>query len=210
MNQESIKETQKRIKDVSAPNLIVDGYWGAISTKAARNHLLKMMPKPNPFPTQSQIRAGNSIYGKRGVKDGYAPPMTKIIPPYEMLLYGEPLDKVKHIFVHEKCAGAFELALTFIKQEFSSEDIKYFGLNRFFGVYNPRSIRGGSVASMHAFACAMDLDANRNKNSSHWPTAAFMPIEAMECFAKAGIIAAGVFWNRDAMHFEASNPVYNI
>jgi hypothetical protein len=31
-----------------------------------------------------------------------------------------------------------------------------------------------------------------------------MPIEAMEAFARVGWLAAGAFWNRDAMHYETT------
>jgi hypothetical protein len=31
-----------------------------------------------------------------------------------------------------------------------------------------------------------------------------MPLEIMEAFAREGWLAAGAFWGRDAMHFQAT------
>ena len=87
----------------------------------------------------------------------------------------------------------------------TTKERKKAGILNYYGVYNPRAIRNGTIWSMHAYAIAIDLDANRNKNRSHWPTISKMPIEVMECFAKEGFLAAGAFWNRDAMHFQATS-----
>ena len=93
-----------------------------------------------------------------------------------------------------------------LAEEFPASERKAAGILDYYGVYNPRATRGGSVWSMHAWAIAIDLDANRNKNQSHWPVASHMPIRVMECFAREGFTAAGAFWGRDAMHFQATSP----
>jgi len=65
-------------------------------------------------------------------------------------------------------------------------------------------MRGGTSYSLHARGAAIDLDAENNGNLTHWPTAATMPLEVMECFAREGWLSAGAFWGRDAMHHQAT------
>jgi hypothetical protein len=77
-------------------------------------------------------------------------------------------------------------------------------VNKFFGTFVNRKMRGGSLPSLHARAAAIDFDANRNGNTTHWPTRAHMPLDVMEIFAREGWLSAGAFWSRDAMHFQAT------
>ena len=65
-------------------------------------------------------------------------------------------------------------------------------------------MRGGSLPSLHARGAAIDLDPGTNGLHTPWPTRATMPLEVMECFAREGWLAAGAFWGRDAMHFQAT------
>ncbi len=65
-------------------------------------------------------------------------------------------------------------------------------------------MRGGSTPSLHARGAAVDLDPDYNGNLVSWPAKAAMPLEVMEAFAREGWLAAGAFWGRDAMHFQAT------
>ena len=65
-------------------------------------------------------------------------------------------------------------------------------------------MRGGYTPSLHARGAAIDFDSYDNGNSTHWPVGATMPIGVMEEFAREGWVAAGAFWGRDAMHFQAT------
>jgi hypothetical protein len=195
MNRTEIIAMQRRIGTTP------DGFWGPKSGDACRRHLLALMPIPHPFPRSAGRTA---FYGPHGVKDGYTPPMKAFVPPYEMRPYTTLGNKLTRIFAHEKCADSLEAALVDIAETFDPKEIRHYGLDLFFGVYNPRTVRGSATAiSNHAWAAAIDLDAHRNGNRSHWPTASKMPLEAMECFARMGWAAGGAFWNRDGMHFEA-------
>jgi hypothetical protein len=65
-------------------------------------------------------------------------------------------------------------------------------------------MRGGRLPSLHARGAAIDLAADTNGNTTHWPTRADMPIEVLACFAREGWLSAGVFWSRDGMHNQAT------
>ena len=132
--------------------------------------------------------------------------MKKFRLPFKLHLYGDEGEEVSHLSCHELCADGLLAVFHRLAEVYpDKESRKDAGILDYFGVYNPRSIRNGTVWSMHAYAVAIDLDANRNKNRSHWPTISKMPIEVMECFAQEGFLSAGAFWNRDAMHFQATS-----
>ena len=198
--------TQKEIKHVQEIiGVETDGFWGPISTEAAKRHLKDLMPS-NRFPTQREVRKNTSIFGKHGERDGDSPPMKKIKLPFALHLYGKETDEIKQVSCHVKCANELLAVFERLADVYTTtKERKEAGILDYYGVYNPRFIRNGRVWSMHAYAIAIDLDANRNKNRSHWPTISKMPIEVMECFAKEGFLAAGAFWNRDAMHFQATS-----
>lgn len=198
--------TQKEIKHVQQViGVKTDGFWGPISTEAAKKHLLDLMPE-NRFPTQAEVRKNDSIFGKNGEENIYSPPMKKIRLPFPLYLYGQEDVEIHEISCHISCADELLAVFHRLADVYkTTKERKKAGILNYYGVYNPRSIRNGTIWSMHAYAIAIDLDANRNKNRSHWPTISKMPIEVMECFAKEGFLAAGAFWNRDAMHFQATS-----
>jgi hypothetical protein len=198
MNKTDIKFTQGRV------GAVVDGFWGPESTRKAKSHLRAMMPSGR-FPTQRQVRSNRSIFGTHGVPDGASPPTKRIRLPFALHLYGDSAHLVRTLGPHEKCADALLSVFQRLDQEFAKSERKEAGILDYYGIYNPRSTRGGSVWSMHAYAIAIDLDAGRNQNRNHWPVASHMPIRVMECFAKEGFLAAGAFWSRDAMHFQSTS-----
>ena len=198
MTVSDIKFTQDRV------GVIADGFWGPRSTAAAKSHLKKMMP--NRFPTQAQVRTNKSIFGPSGIKNGYTPPSSSFYLPFSLRLYGDKNNLINRISAHEKCSDALLSVFQRLDQAFPSQEEKEAsGILNYFGVYNPRNSRGGSSRSMHAYMIAIDLDANKNGNKSHWPCSSKMSIVTMECFAKEGFLAAGAFWSRDAMHFQATS-----
>lgn len=192
MNQTQIKIMQEAVG--AEP----DGFWGPKSIAACQRHLRAMMPKPHPFPKQDQ-RSLTAFYGPAGDV-----PIVQIGVPYEMFLYDGP-KTVKSISVHEKLAPSLERVLKELGKRYkTNEDRSVAGINRYFGTFVNRKMRGGSLPSLHARAAAIDLDANRNGNLSHWPTRSVMPLDVMEIFAREGWLSAGAFWSRDSMHFQAT------
>ena len=192
-----MNETQIRImqEQVGAEP---DGFWGPRSVAACQRHLKKMMPSPHPFPRQDQ-KSLTSFYGPAGKV-----PLVRISCPYRMFLYNGP-GTVKTIQVHERLGPSLERVLRELGKRYRTDDARTeAGVNRFFGVYANRAMRGGSLPSLHARGAAIDLDANRNGNKTHWPSRAVMPLDVMEIFAREGWMPAGAFWSRDAMHFQAT------
>jgi hypothetical protein len=177
-----------------------DGFWGPKSIAACRSHLRNLMPSPHPFPTKARIE---SFYGPHG-ESGYSPPTEEIVLPFTIYYEGTAVNRLRP---HVKCAQSLLRVFERLAVTFPDEHSRRMaGILTYDGLYNPRRMRGGQSWSMHAWAIAIDLDADNNGNLTHWPTAARMPIEVIECFALDGWASAGAFWGRDAMHFEAVNP----
>ena len=192
MNQTQIKIMQEHVG--AEP----DGFWGPGSIAACQRHLKKMMPSPHPFPGQDQ-KSLTSFYGRAGKV-----PLVRISCPYRMFLYNGPAT-AKTIQVHERLAPSLERILKELGKRYRTDEARTeAGINRYFGVYANRSMRGGSLPSLHARAAAIDFDATRNGLHTAWPTRANMPLDVMEIFAREGWLSAGAFWGRDAMHFQAT------
>ena len=175
-----------------------DGFWGPKSIAACKRHLVSLMPKRHPWPSSDQ-KSLSIFYGPPG-----RVALETVGVPYKMYLYGGP-SSVSSISVHEKLAPSLERILQKLKERYKTDEARSVaGINKFFGVYNNRAMRGGKLPSLHARAAAIDFDASRNGNRTHWPMKATMPLDVMEIFASEGWLSAGAFWSRDAMHFQAT------
>lgn len=195
MTKQQIIELQKRIG--TEP----DGFWGRNSIDACKKHLTNLMPKPHPFPIQTEEEV-TAYFGPHGVNGGYMPPTKRITLPFTIYYDGSP---VRTLSPHEKCADSLLAVFERLAVAFPTKAARdAAGISVYNGIYNPRKMRGGDAWSMHAWAIAIDLDAGRNGNKTHWPTKATMPLEVMECFVQEGWMPAGAFWGRDAMHFQAT------
>ena len=106
--------------------------------------------------------------------------------------------------MHRRCAESLHAVLTDIARRHGNDERIMAAARDYYGVYNNRPMRGGTLPSLHARAAAIDLDADDNGNEVAWPAKADMPLEIMECFAREGWMPAGAFWGRDAMHFQAT------
>jgi hypothetical protein len=184
MNKNQIIKLQERIGTTP------DGFWGPQSVAACQRHLRAMMPKPNPWPKQTQA-ALQAFYGS---------PATNL-SSLSVVGLGVAYKggTVNTIAVHRRCSAS----LLRIIEALSRSPFAYV-LRQYAGVFNNRPMRGGSLPSLHARAAAIDLMPATNGNRTHWPTSSNMPIEVMEIFAREGWLAAGAFWSRDAMHFQAT------
>ncbi len=193
MNQDQIKRIQSKI------GVSPDGFWGPRSIEACKSHLRALFPKPLRFPSQEYV---SKFYGPHGVPGAYTPPTKQITLPFPAFYEDSPVTKLRP---HEKCADSLLRVFDRLAEIYpTSEARKEAGILTYDGLYNPRSMRGGSAWSMHSWAIAIDLNAERNGNLVSWPVASTMPFEVMECFAREGWTAAGAFWGRDAMHFQAN------
>ncbi len=187
MNKDQIKALQRHVR---TPD---DGIWGPKSTAAATSHLRRLMDASAskwPACDQASLRA---FYGQPGDESRLVnmPVPSGVVVKYE----GK---QVQTIRCHGKVAASLGRVLAAVSKV--RPDI----LLEYAGCYNNRSVRGGSTPSLHAYGAAIDLAPGGNGNSTHWPTGSTMTMEAMECFAREGWLAAGAFWGRDAMHFQAT------
>jgi hypothetical protein len=168
-----------------------DGFWGPKSIQACQRHLRAMMPKPNPWPkqdAQSLIR----FYGTPGEKNLVNLPVNHLPIRYA----GNPVKSIR-------CHGLVADSLLRVLADIASGPHAKI-LTEYAGCYNYRPMRNGTRISTHAWGIAIDLAAEYNANSRNWPVSAAMPIGVMESFAREGWLAAGAFWGRDAMHFQAT------
>lgn len=180
---------------------VPDGFWGPKSEAQCRKYLRSLMPSPHPFPKQADVTA---FYGLHGVPHGYEPPGKTITLPFP-IYYG--VQPVITLSPHEKCADSLLRVFHNLLEVYPTEAAqRRSGILVYDGLYNPRAMRGGRAWSMHSWKIAIDFNAAKNGNGTHWPTVATMPIEVMECFAREGWTSAGAFWSRDAMHFQATQP----
>jgi hypothetical protein len=113
-----------------------------------------------------------------------------------MLYDGKPVRSVR---CHRKVAASLKRILTAL-----SKGPHKSVLTQYAGCYNNRTMRGGSLPSLHARGAAVDLDPDSNGNHVTWPNRATMPLGVMEEFAREGWKSAGAFWSRDGMHHEAT------
>lgn len=157
------------------------------------------------WPKQSDLKAMRALYGNPDANGDGAPDpswvakyLTTIVPPYQMY-YG--VTPVKRITVNRGCSKELLAALGGILDHYkTAAAIRSVGLTNFSGCYNFRPKRGNSSSlSMHAYACAIDLDAAHNPFKSKKFT---MPQAVVDAFDAQGA-ESGTRWNPpDAMHFQ--------
>lgn len=188
MTRQQITEIQKRIGTTP------DGFWGPASIKACQAHLRRLMPVCNPWPAANQA----ALQGRYGSPGDESKLVSIDVAGLGVMYDGK---HVRTMRVHKECADS----LLRIIRALSASPSRYV-LAEFGGVYNNRPMRGGSLPSLHARGAAIDLMPATNGLHTHWPTKATMPLEVMEIFAAEGWLAAGAFWSRDAMHFQATKP----
>jgi hypothetical protein len=184
MNIAGIKHIQERI------GVVPDGFWGPKSIAACKSHLLALMPNPNPWPKSDQASL-TAFYGRPGDESN----LVRVPAPVPMFYDGQ---KVTTLYCHKKVAASLCRALT------AAFRIAPATVQDYYGIYNNRVMRGGSLPSLHARGAAIDLDADNNGNLQSWPVSATMPLEVMECFAREGWLPLGAFILRDAMHMQAT------
>jgi hypothetical protein len=198
MTEAQIKAMQARIKAAGFDLGEIDGFWGRRSIAACQAYIRSLMPKNSPWPTQNQA-ALQAVFGSPGDESQ----LVRVALPFPMYYEGK---LATHTRVHRKVADSLLRILTRIGEKYRTmpdviEEAEDYG-----GVYNNRPMRGGSLPSLHARGAAIDLDADDNGNKVAWPTDADMPLEIIEEFSREGWTSAAVWWGRDAMHFQATQP----
>lgn len=192
MTQEQIMDLQRHV------GAYPDGFWGPESVRRTRAHLTALMPKPHPWP-KSDRASIERFFGQPGDESN----LVLIDLPYPMK-YG--VHTVNRTRCHKLVADSLLRVLESIRLLMPAVPSIADEATDYGGIYNYRPKRGSTSLSLHSWGIAIDLDADDNTFRRHWPLEADMPIEIMECFAREGWLAAGAFWNYDAMHFQATQP----
>lgn len=135
---------------------------------------------------------------------GYPPNLTQIEPPYTMrMFYGGMWHPITKITCNVKVAASLRRIFAAIFDAFNREPsaIKAANADVYDGCLNDRNISGSSHRSMHAYAAAIDLDAEHNGfNTGHGK----IDPRVVKAFKDEGWRWGGDYHGRtDPMHFEA-------
>ena len=166
------------------------------------------------FPKQAEC---DSFYGNPRGRGGavvsqqwYKANMVYVKPPFKMAMGSI---KITQIPIHKKCAEALLGALNDIYRNAGKDQrtIKLWGMDVFSGSFNYRPMRGLQHLSMHAYGCALDLDAPRNAQHDRTPHFAELKEQVVKPFLIHGATWGGD-WNGnnssaderscDGMHFQ--------
>ena len=113
----------------------------------------------------------------------------------------------KGFAINRKCADSAMRAMTKIASAYSATDRAKLGIDRFSGCFNNRVMRGGTELSMHAFACAIDFDAQRNQLKWGRDKARLAQVDCeafWHAWEEEGWISLGRTRNFDWMHVQAA------
>ena len=190
---ETIKAIQKKI------GVTADGIIGKNTIAALAKALgVCTTAKSNGWPTQAQVRAGTSIFGKAGCESS----LVNITPPYPLYYCGK---QVKTIRVHKLIAEPVKNALADVLAYYGLERIKKLGLDQYSGSYNYRKTSTGSAMSMHAWGIALDFAAEKNTYSMKKPNASLSKPECekwWQIWESYGAVSLGREANYDWMHLQ--------
>lgn len=192
MNKELVKAIQKKVGTTP------DGIIGDKTLAALAAALEVSLPAATTLPTQAQVRAGTSIFGRAGCEDE----LVNIVPPYTLYYEGKA---VKTIRVHRLIAGRVEAALRAVLEHYGQEAISRLGLDVYSGSYNYRSTSTGSSLSMHAWGIALDFDAEHNSYAMKKPKARFSGAEYdawWRIWEEQGAVSLGRERDYDWMHIQ--------
>lgn len=162
----------------------------------------------NNWPKQSRA-AMNAYYGcpdKNG--DGAADAIweavniTRVVPPYPMVLAWNVKQPVSTIRVHRACSESLLRVLEAIKNYYGNQEaLQQARLHLYGGCYNFRTMRGNPTAlSTHSWGAAIDLDPAGNPFGGR----VTMPQAVVDIFAKEGWVWGGTWRKPDGQHFQAA------
>ena len=153
------------------------------------------------MPTWPRQAECARFYGKPGT--GH----TMLTLPYPMRIAWDKRQTVKRITIHSKCAESAGKVLQQALDHYGMEKIRDLGLDLFGGCFNNRPMRGGSTLSMHAYACAIDFDPERNQLKWDKRTARLAKADCVkwwELWEAEGWVSLGRSRNFDWMHVQAA------
>lgn len=174
-----------------------DGVPGPKTAAAIAEALGIAMPRQ--WPTQAEVWAGRSIFGKAGSG------LVTVELPYALRLAWEPETTVRRLTCHEAVAEPLLRIFRRTLEHYGVDRVRELGLDLYGGCYNDRKIAGSSRPSMHAWGIAVDVDPDRNGLKVHAPQARLSgdEYEAFWGFVEEeGAVSLGRARNYDWMHFQ--------
>lgn len=126
--------------------------------------------------------------------------LVDVDPGFQLYYGGSPVSSVRF---HERGATILGETLNEIADTFSNKEIEELEINRYSGSYNKRKVRGGTAWSTHAFGCAIDWNAWKNRMPWGRDKALFARPEYDEwrsIWRKHGFVNLGEALNIDWMH----------
>ncbi|MBE6418552.1 MAG: M15 family metallopeptidase [Akkermansiaceae bacterium] len=173
-----------------------DGIIGPRTIEAIRNKLgIARIPV---WPTQAEVRRGNSIFGRAGCEADLVP----LTPPYPLYYEGSA---VRSIRVHRLIAKHVQSALEEVLAHYGQENIHRLGLDLYGGSYNYRSTQSGGALSMHAWGIALDFSPAANALHYKAPRATLSHAECRkwwEIWESHGAVSLGRECDYDWMHLQ--------
>lgn len=161
--------------------------------------------KKNVWPMQNDLLR---LYGA----PSYATPSFKknnivtAVLPYTMWMDTIRFDKIA---MHKSCADSFVRVMTYVWEanDKDYEKIKAQQLHVFSGCWNIRTKRGGSTASVHSWAMAVDIAAPWNmlgKKPGYNKYSFTNDSLIVKAFKEEGWVWGGDWSRPDGMHFQAA------
>jgi len=156
--------------------------------------------KMNNWPHQNEAMA---FYGDPRHPAFAEEHLTHVSCPWEMYFGAIP---VSHICINKKCAESLERILQKIWEEAGESQtwINEHHYQFYSGSFNYRPIRGENGLSMHAYGCAIDIDAGDNPMGR--TCGRFNDSDPLvKAFKAEGWVFGGDWCGRkDSMHFQAA------
>jgi len=217
LDQKIIGYIQQRCYDCHLNPKGLDGKWGA-GTQAGYDQLKTILepkpeevfirpgevkpPNPNNWPL-ANMNDLNAYFGKIGDNTQ----LTFVDTPYPMKLAWDKRKVINRFSCNKKVADSIKRVLTKVLAHYGLPKIQELGLDLWGGCHNIRLMRGGTQASMHSWAIAIDFDPLRNQLKWGSDKAVFAKPEYVywwQCWEEEGWISLGRSRNYDWMHVQAA------
>lgn len=173
-----------------------DGIIGPMTLAAIGKAL--GIPATPEWPTQANVRAGDSVFGKPGDESA----LVSIKPAYQLYFEGTP---VKTIRVHRLIAEHVAAALKEVLVHYGPQRIKELSLDQYGGSYNYRKTATGRSLSMHAWGIALDFAPGLNAYEKRKPYASLSLPECdawWDIWERHGAVSLGRERDYDWMHLQ--------
>lgn len=173
-----------------------DGIIGPL-TLSALQQKLGITPLPL-WPSQAEVRRGNSIYGKAGDESA----LVSITPAYPLYYDGKSVSSIR---AHKAVALHVQQVLREVLEHYGLDEIQRLGLDQYGGSYAYRKTTGGSVLSMHAWGIAFDWAVASNGYSTKSPRASLSHPDCnkwWEIWESHGATSLGRHSDYDWMHVQ--------